>query len=130
MTNASRRALEAMQALAGQDLEQASNEQIRREFVEDGLDPALEARRVAESLDAVVAQFMRNLASTAKALRATTTHPATQRRPSLERMKALIRAAFDSEPQLAAAFRKGGRQTDEDVRSLYDDLVSMGKIRS
>jgi hypothetical protein len=44
-------------------------------------------------------------------------------------MKELIRAAFDREPQLAAAFRQGRRQTDQDIRSLYDDLVSLGKIR-
>ena len=130
MTNASRRAIEAMQALTGADLEEASDEQIRREFLEDGLDPAGEARRVAEALDGVVARFMRDLASAAKALRATTMHPGPTRRPTVERMKASIREAFDREPQLAAAFRKVRRQTDDDVRSLYDDLVSMGKIRS
>jgi hypothetical protein len=130
MTNASHRAIEAMQALAGQDLEQADDEQIRREFIEDGLDPDVEARRVAEKLDAVVAQFMRDRASAAKALRAATAHRGPRPRPTLARMAALIQVAFDREPQLAAAFRDGERQTDQDIRSLYDDLVSMGKIRS
>ena len=130
MTNASRRAIEALQALAGQDLEATSDDQIRREFEEDGLDPAEEAARVAGTLDAAVAQFMRNRASAAKALRAASTHPGTRPRPSIARMKALVRAAFDREPQLAAAFREGRRQTDRDIRSLYDDLVAMGKIRS
>jgi len=130
MTSASRRAIEAMQRLAGRDLEEAGDGQVRQEFVEDGLDPAIEARRVAESLDAVVAQFMRDRASTAKALRATTTPPGPRPRPTLARMKESIRAAFDREPRLAAVFREGKRQSDQDIRSLYDDLVSMGKIRS
>ncbi len=130
MTSASRKAIEAMQALASQDLEQADDEQIRREFIEDGLDPAAEARRVAQKLDAVVAQFMRDRASAAKALRAATAHPGPRPRPTLARMKESIQAAFDKEPRLATAFRDGKRQTDLDIRSLYDDLVSMGKIRS
>ncbi len=130
MTNASRRAIEAMQALAGQDLEQVDDERIRREFIEDGRDPDVEARLMAEKLDAVVAQFMRDRAAAAKALRAATAHPVPRPRPTLARMEALIQVAFDKEPQLAAAFRGGERQTDQDIRSLYDDLVSMGKIRS
>ena len=129
MTSAKRRAIEAMQALAGRDLEETGDGQIRREFIEDGLDPDREALRVAEKLDTVVAQFMRDRASTAKALRAATAHPAPRPRPTMARMKELIRAAFEREPQLAAAFREGKRQTDQDIRSLYDDLVSMGKIR-
>jgi hypothetical protein len=128
MTSASRRAIEAMQALAGQDLEKADDEQIRREFVEDGLDPAVEALRVAQALDAAVAGFMRDRASAAKALRAATRPPSPRHRPAVARMKELILAAFEREPQLAAAFREGKRQTDQDVRSLYDDLVAMGKI--
>ena len=128
MTSASRRTIEAMQALAGQDLEEAGDGRIRREFIEDGLSPALEARRVAERLDSVVAQFMRDRASTAKALRAATAHPSPRARPAMARMKELIQAAFAREPRLAAAFRAGKRQTDQDIRSLYDDLVSMGRI--
>jgi hypothetical protein len=129
MTTASRRLIEAMQALAGQDLEQASDERIRREFAEDGRAPELEADLVAERLDAVVAQFMRDRAAAAKALSAATTPPGTRRRPGIARMRALVQAAFEREPQLAAAFREGRRQTDQDLRSLYDDLVAMGKIR-
>lgn len=129
MTSASRRTIEAMQALAGQDLEMADDEQIRREFIEDGLDPALEERRLAQRLDAVVAQFMRDRASAAKAWRAATLHAGPRPRPTLARMKQSIQAAFDREPRLAAAFREGKLQTDQDIRSLYDDLVSMGKIR-
>jgi len=129
MTSANRRTIEAMQALAGRDLEETGDGQIRRESIEDGLDPTLEARQVAESLDAVVAQFMRDRASTAKALRAATTPPGPRPRPTLARMEESIRAAFDREPRLAAVFREAKRQSDQDIRSLYDDLVSMGKIR-
>lgn len=130
MTNEDRRTIEAMQALAAQDLEQAGEQQLREEFAEDGLDPAHEARRVAASLDAVVSRFMRHMASAARSVRAATGHPGPRPRPSIVRMKAAILDAFACEPQLAAAFRAGGRLTDADVRSLYDDLVAMGKIRS
>ncbi len=129
MTRASRAAIEAAQALAGRDLEEAGDEQIRAEFVEDGLDPAQEARLVAERLDAVVSAFMRSRASSAKSLRATTSIQTAARRPTIEQIKQLIRAAFDREPELAAAFRQGTKQSDQDINSLYDDLVSMGKIR-
>jgi hypothetical protein len=128
MTIANRRLIEAMQALAGRDLEETSDERIRSEFLEDGRAPELEAGLAAERLDAVVAQFMRDRAAAAKALLAATTPPVTRRRPGIARMRALIQAAFEREPQLAAAFREGRRQTDQDLRSLYDDLVAMGKI--
>lgn len=130
MTKASRASLDAAQALAGQDLDEASDEQIRAEFVEDGLDPAQEARLVAERLDAVVAAFMRNRASSARKLRTATSIPSTAQRPGIERIKELIRAAFDREPELAGAFRQGTKQSDQDINSLYDDLVSMGKIKA
>lgn len=128
MTDANRQAIEAVQALAGQDLDEAGDAQIRAEFVDDGLDPAGEARHVAELLDAIVARFMRDRASAAKALRATTQPALPLPGPSVRRMRARIRAAFEAEPQLAAAFRAGSTQTDADVRSLYADLVAMGKI--
>ncbi len=130
MTNASRQTIEAMQALAGQDLEEAGNAQIRGEFAEDALDPAGEARHVAELLDTIVAQFMRDRASAAKALRAATAPAVPLQRPTIETMRALVRAAFDTEPQLATAFRDGKAHTDADVQSLYDDLVALGKICS
>jgi hypothetical protein len=128
MTTASRRLIEAMQALAGQDLEQTSDERVRVEFVEDGRSPDAEAGRAAERLDAIVAQFMRDRAAAAKALRAATTPQAPRRRPILARMRALVQAALDREPRLSAEFRAGDRQLDRDVRQLYDDLVAMGKI--
>jgi hypothetical protein len=128
MTNASRRTIEAMQALAGQDLQEAGNAQIRAEFAEDALEPAGEARHVAEVLDTIVSKFMRDRASAAKAVRAATAPAVPLQRPTVKRMRALIRAAFDAEPQLAAAFRDGKAHTDADVRSLYDDLVALGKI--
>jgi len=128
MTQESRRAIEALQALAGQDLDKAGDEQIRREHVEDGLDPDAEARRVAGSLDAIVSRFMRHRAAAAKALRAAAMPLRPRQRPTLAQMRALIQQAFDREPQLAAAFRQGQRQTDRDIRSLYDDLVALGKI--
>lgn len=128
MTKNNRAMLDAIQALAARDLDEASDEQIRAEFVEDKRDPSEVARNVANSLDMVVARFMREHADAAKSKPNANTRPAL-RLPSLERMRELIQNAFSREPELAAAFRDGKKQSENDIGSLYEDLVELGKIR-
>lgn len=127
MTKNNRAMLDAIQALAAQDLDEASDEQIRAEFVEDKRDPSEVARNVANSLDMVVAHFMREHAAAAKSKPNANTRPAP-RLPSVERMRELIQNAFSREPELAAAFRDGKKQSENDIGSLYEDLVELGKI--
>lgn len=43
-------------------------------------------------------------------------------------MKALVQQAFQADSALGLAFRDGKRQSDGDWETLYDDLVSLGKI--
>lgn len=128
MTKDSRAVLDAIQALAARDLDEASDEKIRAEFIEDGRDPVDVARKVGESLDAVVAQFMRSHAAASKTRVATIQPRPAMKRPTLERMRELIQGAFNREPQLAAAFRDGKKQSEKDIESFYEDLVTMGKI--
>lgn len=127
MTKNNRAMLDAIQALAARDLDEASDEQIRAEFVEDKRDPSEVARNVANSLDMVVARFMREHAAAAKSKPIANTRPAL-RLPSVERMRELIQNAFSREPELAAAFRDGKKQSENDIGSLYEDLVELGKI--
>lgn len=128
MKKDNRAMLDAIQALAARDLDEASDEQIRAEFVEDGRDPSEVARKVAESLDAVVAHFMRDHAAAAKSKSVAARPRAAVKLPPLERMRELIQGAFAREPQLAAAFRDGKKQSENDIGSLYEDLVELGKI--
>ena len=127
MTKESKKALDALRALALADLDAASDEELRAELLEDGIDPDVLAASIAEDLDDLVATALREQAALAKfAKRATagTRFP----RPALAEIKRRIAQAFAAEPQLATAFREGTRQSDADLESLYDDLVLMGKI--
>jgi hypothetical protein len=118
MSNESMKTLAAIQALMLRDLEEASDEQVRAEFVEDG----------PESMDSVVADFMRNRMAATKAVRKATESPIERIRPSIQKIKEIVQRAFEVEPNLATAYRKGTKQSDNDWISTYDDLVLLGKI--
>lgn len=128
MTTDARKTLSAIQALISKDLEEASAEEIRAEFVEDGLDPDRVAREMAEAIDAVVSEFQRSRVAATKAVKKATEAPVVTSRPALKRIKELVQSAFQREPNLATAFRKGSKQSENDWNSTYDDLVLLGKI--
>lgn len=130
MSNDNRKSLDAIQALALRDIDAASDEEIRAGIQGSGRDPDAVALRVAESLDRVVAEFMRNRAAATKAVMATAARPTPKARPALEKIKELVQGAFARDPGLAAAFRDGNKQSENDLVSLYDDLLAMGKIES
>jgi hypothetical protein len=50
-------------------------------------------------------------------------------RPSIERIKQLISELGTTVPNLSLAYREGKVQTDGDLQSLYDDLVSTGALK-
>lgn len=127
MTKESRKALDALRALALADLDAASDDEIQNELIEAGVDPDVLAASIAAGLDELVAATLRQQAASAKmAMRGPS--PSKASRPTLAQIKELVARAFAVEPQLATAFRDGTRQSDADLESLYDDLVSMGKI--
>lgn len=128
MNQDNRAILQAIQTLAGRDLDETTDDQLRAEILEAGGDPEAIAQRVSEALDGVIAEFMRGRAAASKALMKTATRSAPRNRPTLDRIRELVQGAFNSNPQLAAAFRDGNKQSENDLLSLYDDLVSMGKI--
>lgn len=128
MNTDARKTLSAIQALISKDLEETSAEDIRAEFVEDGLDPDRVAREMAETIDAVVSEFQRSRVAATKAVKRATKVPVATSRPALDRIKELVQSAFQREPNLATAFRSGSKQSENDWISTYDDLVLLGKI--
>lgn len=130
MNNANQKSLNAIHALALDDIDAASDDEICAEIVEAGEDPDAVALRVAANLDEVVSQFLRDQTASRKAVMSTVALRAPAWRPSLDIVKKLVQGAFTRDPELAAAFREGSKQSDNDLLSLYDDLVSMGKIES
>lgn len=128
MTKPANNTIQAFQALAVSDLDDVSDEAIRAELLEDGKDPDALAREIAEHLDGIAAQFMRDRVAASKAVKKATDVSTPKARPSLKKIKELVRRAFNVEPGLAAAFRDGSKQSDNDLVTLFDDLVVLGKI--
>lgn len=120
-----------IRARALEDLENTSDDEIRNEYREAGQDLVAVATRTHDKLRDVVAASMRaKLASAKAASKASaasqTTNPV---RPAMERLKQLVAEAFQREPKIAMAFRDGKKQTDEDLATVYDDLVRMGVVK-
>lgn len=128
MTNEFKKTLDAVRTLGLSDLDAASDDEIRAEFVAEGSDPDQLAANIAARLDEVLASSLRQQAALAKAAMQARTALRTSVRPTLDRIKERIAQAFAEEPQLATAFREGSRQSNADLETLYDDLVLLGKI--
>lgn len=128
MTDEFKKTLDAVRMLALNDLDAASDEDIRAEFAADGSDADQLAASIAASLDEVLATSLRQQAAAAKVAMQARTVLKKSVRPTLERIKERIAQAFAAEPQLATAFRDGSRQSNADLETLYEDLVLMGKI--
>ena len=126
--NDAKKTLRAVRNLAAKDLQELSDQELLDEIAADGLNPDVVAFEVAQSLDEVVASFMRSSAAASRHKMKALAAGDPKARPSMERIKQLIEAAFAREPQLAAAYREGSKQSERDLQSLYDDLLLMGKI--
>jgi hypothetical protein len=120
-----------IRAKALDDLAATSDEEIRNEYREAGQDIAAVARQTRDTLRDVVAAGMRaKLASAKAATKASAATPSINRaRPVMERLKEIVAETFMREPRVAMAFRDGKKQTDEDLATVYDDLVRMGIIK-
>jgi hypothetical protein len=120
-----------IRARALEDLANTSDEEIRNEYREAGQDMAAVAKQTHDKLRDVVAASMRARLASAKATvkASAASQPASRVRPAMERLKAIVAEAFLREPQIAMAFRDGKKQTDEDLATVYDDLVRMGVIK-
>lgn len=120
-----------IRARALDDLANTSDEEIRNEYREAGQDMAAVAKQTHDMLRDVVAAGMRAKLASAKAATKTSSasRPTNRVRPAMERLKEIVAEAFMREPKVAMAFRDGKKQTDEDLATVYDDLVRMGIIK-
>ena len=120
-----------IRAMALDDLAKTSDEEIRNEYREAGQDMAAVAKQTHDKLRDVVAAGMRAKLASAKAVTKASSagQPANWVRPAIERLKEIVADAFLREPKVAMAFRDGKKQTDEDLATVYDDLVRMGIIK-
>lgn len=114
-----------------EDLANTSDEEVRNEYCEAGQDMAAIAKQTHDKLRDVVAAGMRaKLASAKAATKASTAgQPAIRVRPVMDRLKEIVAEAYQREPKVAMAFRDGKKQTDEDLATVYDDLVRMRIIK-
>lgn len=114
-----------------EDLAATSDEEIRNEYREAGQDMAAVSMQTRDKLRDVVAAGMRaKLASAKAATKASAaTRPINWVRPTMDRLKEIVAETFTREPRVAMAFRDGKKQTDEDLATVYDDLVRMGIIK-
>lgn len=120
-----------IRARALDDLAKTSDEEIRNEYREAGQDMAAVATQTHEKLRDVFAAGMRAKLASAKAAAkmSTASQPINRVRPAMDRLKEILAEAFLREPTVAMAFRDGKKQTDEDLATVYDDLVRMGIIK-
>jgi len=120
-----------IRARALEDLANTSDEEIRNEYREAGQDLATVAKQTHDMLRDVVAVGMRVRLASAKAATKTSSasRPVHRVRPTMERLKGILAETFTREPKIAMAFRDGKKQTDEDLATVYDDLVRMGIIK-
>ena len=123
--------LAAVRDAALEDLAATPDAELRKEALGDGTDIKSRAAQLRASLRESAAAALRARMSESKARHredAPISLPAFLR-PPVERIKVLIRELTQRDPQVGFAFRDGKSRTDEDWRTAYDDLVSMGLIK-
>ena len=120
-----REKLEALKTAALLDLMATSDEEVLKEFMESGGDTS-ELSKLKSSLRAKAAATLRGHLNLRKTTMVARPQPPMQR-PPLPQLKTMVQHAMASKGS-ELAYRDGGKQSDEDWISLYDDMVLMGLI--
>lgn len=119
----------ALRDAALEDLMATSDEDLLKEAAADGDDVEAQADALRSSMREAAAAAARKHAAFAKVrLQAKPMAKVNVVRPSIDAIKRLVERAFQQDVSLGLAFRSGKRQSDEDWRTLYDDLIALGKI--
>lgn len=119
----------ALRELALEDLMAVSDEQLRREAIEEGDDVSALTTELRSALRRTIGQTLRQRLVEAKQrldLRAGAIKHATY--PAFETLKQRIENVFKSTPELGLAFREGRKQSEADWQTLYDDLIDLGAL--
>lgn len=126
----SRAELASVRRAALEDLMLQTDEQLREEAAEEGLNLSAMAHAMRAAMHESAAYVLRERLQAARALNLQHQErsPSPFPRPSIESIKATVREILKTDGSLALAFREGRSQTEADWNSLYDDLVSMGAI--
>lgn len=126
-----RKELAALRQIALDDLDEATDAQVRQEAAEDGEDIGAIAGQMRSAMQEAAAAALRHRLVLAKErMRREAPAPRLVRnRPPLEKIKRIILGLPSAGRSPMLAFREGKTQTDGDWESLYDDLVAMGEIK-
>jgi len=130
MSSSKQRAeLMALRDAALEDLMATSDADLLSEAAEDGEDVEALSRAFKIGMRNAAAEALREQAVSSKQR---LEHKAAPRpgvlRPGIDAIKRIVEQAFQRDQSLGLAFRSGKRQSDDDWRTLYDDLIALGKI--
>lgn len=124
--------MEAIERLVSEDLLAISDEELLKEAIEDGINPAAVAAGLRTSALAKINQAKRErLAAARRGYEAARkAAPEAKRRPALDEIKRQIQSVIQrgSTNGLSLAFRKGQAMSDADWESLWDDMAESGLI--
>jgi hypothetical protein len=122
----------ALERLISEDLLAMSDEELLKEAIEDGVDPAAIAFELRSSALVRINQAKRErLAAARRGYEASIKESQIAKaRPSLDEIKLQIQALIrgGASNGLSLAFRKGEAMSDVDWESLWDDMVESGLI--
>lgn len=122
----------AIERLISEDLLAMSDEELLKEAIEEGIDPAAKATALRSSALAKINQAKREkLAEARRGYEASLMEsPISKARPALDEIKRQIQALIrgGASNGLSLAFRKGETMSDADWESLWDDMVESGLI--
>lgn len=123
--------LDRLQQAALDDLLALSDEELRSELIQDGEDINGIACRMRFAIQQKLAEEKRKRLNAARgSFRSGSSSPEPPARPPLDRIKEMVRAAFQAKPALRVAYRDGQSKSEVDWKSMYDDLVELGEIQS
>lgn len=132
MTKNPSKQLAAIQRLLSNDVDAMSDENLRAEAAEEGVDINALAERMRSGAFSLIADANRRRLDTARmgvANMSRRTKRSIHKHPPLSIIKQQIQELFSREPSIAIAYRKGEQQGESDWISLWDDLQDLGLLR-
>lgn len=125
-----RKEIAALRDAAMEDLAKTTDSELRKEVLEDGEDVGKIAAHMRSVMrDAAASVNRQRLAMARGQMEAKSRcRPRTLNRPTIERIKQIVQAAFATDFALGVAYREGKVTSTEDWYSLYEDLIKIGAI--